>query len=326
MTRPRPRLALLLLAAASACAGLTVGDDEGCPEACAAAYACGFLPSALGWAADAQAALVDCERRCGQSPRDTPAVERALACLQGTLEPPDDLLSWCVDPDDPGYATGLACAAAAACIDGALQGGEVIGVVSLDVSLIGFADFEAAFGPGSVEQLYVDHVGEVQSCAPALCGPADCTRRGQSEPACDPTLCRTAETQTVQACDELQVRVLDVLAEQRGGALASQELIDASEPTACQLATVSFAGGAAQLYPGPVRTSARFGGELPASQLARLHEPPGDPGDDDTPTRYCLQFIGMSVTLRSGENVALVPIGGIDDILTYRARPIACDR
>lgn len=341
MTRTRRRLALLLAGLASACAGLNTGDADGCAESCAAAYACGFLPSILGYAGDAEAAVTDCERRCTQSPRDDPAVASVLECMQGTAELSQDFMPWCLDEDDPAYPTGLACATAAACLLAAAQGVQLVSGVSLAVSMISFADYEAVFGEGSVARLYAYDMGEVQSCAPALCGPADCMRSTLLDLPCDDTMCRSTGTQTVKACDQLQVSALDILVAERGASVAMLELLDETDSTECKQATANFDNATYRLNPGPVRTYARFSGQLPAAELARLAEleattgdATGDTGDatgdttgaDDTPTKYCLTFAGMSVTLRGGDNAALVPIGGIDDILRYNARPVACDR
>ena len=340
MTRARRHLALLLAGLASACAGLNVGSDDGCAETCAAAYSCGFLPSILGYGPDAEAAVTDCERRCERSPREDPAVLRILECLRGTAEVPGDVLGWCLDADTPAYTTGRACAAAASCLLDASQGVQLVSGVSLAVSMISFADYEAVFGEGSVSQLYADDEGEVQSCLPALCGPTDCARSRKLDLPCDDIMCRNTGTRTVKACDQLQVSALDILVAERGAPVATLELLDETDSTECKQATATFDNATYHLNPGPARTYARFSGELPASELARLRDPPGDtdtdtsdtsdPGDttdtDDTSTKYCLTFTGMNVTLRGGENAALVPIGGIDDIIRYKARPKACDR
>ena len=328
MTRVRRRLALLLAGLASACAGLNTGREDGCAETCAAAYTCGFLPSILGYAADAEAAVTDCERRCERSPREDLAVLRILECLQGTADVPDDVLGWCDDPDSPAYAPGLACAAAASCLLDASQGVQLVSGVSLSVSMISFADYEAVFGAGSVAQLYSDDMGEVHSCQPALCGPADCMRSQKLDLPCDDIMCRTTSTQTVKACDQLQVSALDIVVAERGAAVATIELLDETDSSECKQATATFDNATYHLNPGPARTYARFSGELPASELARLRAPDDADTEDpaDTPTRYCLTFVGMRVTLRGGENAALVPIGGIDDIIQYKARPVACDR
>ncbi|HEY0138370.1 MAG TPA: hypothetical protein VGB85_30000, partial [Nannocystis sp.] len=216
MTRVRRCLALLLAGLASACAGLNTGEDDGCVETCAAAYTCGFLPSILGYAADAETAVTDCERRCEQSPREDPAVALILACMQGAAEPKNDFMPWCLDTDAPAYAAGLACATAAACLLEAAQGVQLVSGVSLAVSMISFADYEAVFGEGSVSQLYADDMGEVHSCSPALCGAADCMRSQRLDLPCDDIMCRSTGTQTVKACDQLQVSALDILVAERG--------------------------------------------------------------------------------------------------------------
>jgi len=148
-------------------------------------------------------------------------------------------------------------------------------------------------------------------------------------------MCRSTGTQTVKACDQLQVSALDILVAERGFSIATLELLDETDSTECKQATANFDNATYRLNPGPVRTYARFSGELPASELARLAEPDDSTGDgtddtggtdDTTPTKYCRTFAGMSVTLRGGDNAALVPIGGIDDIIRYKARPVGCDR
>jgi hypothetical protein len=338
MTRVRRRLGLLLAGLVSACAGLNTGSDDGCAKTCATAYTCGFLPSILGYGPDAEVAVTDCERRCKQSPREDLAVLRILECLQGTADVPADVLGWCLDADAPAYTTGLDCAAAASCLLDASQGVQLVSGVSLAVSMVSFADYEAAFGEGSVAQLYTDDMGEVQSCRPALCGPIDCMRSRKTALPCDDAMCRTTGTRIVKACDQLQVSALDILVAERGAPVATLELLDETDSTECKQATATFDNATYHLNPGPARTYARFTGELPASELARLLDPPGDTDtdttdtgdttdtDDTAPTRYCLTFAGMAVTLRGGENAALVPIGGIDDILRYQARPKACDR
>ena len=344
MTRLRHLLALLLTGVVAACAGLTTSEDEGCVETCAAAYTCGFLPSILGYAATAELSVVDCERRCKQSPREDIYVAGILGCLQGLVKSPADLLPWCGDGDDAYYATGLACSAAASCFATAAGDVQLTSGVSLNVSLISFADYEATFGAGSVEALYDDATTEIQSCSPALCGPAECMRRPDEDRPCNAIMCRNTDTQTVKACDQLQVSALDILVEERSTAIATRELLDETDSTACKQATVTFDSATYHLNPGPVRTFARFGGELPRSALASLsgtaHEETTT-GDTDTPgttgttgdtgdtgdevTKYCLQFLGMNVILRGGDNTALIPIGGIEDIVQYRARPTTCD-
>ena len=47
--------------------------------------------------------------------------------------------------------------------------------------------------------------------------------------------------------------------------------------------------------------------------------------DEEGSADYCVRFPGMTRTLRTGENVLLVPVGSIDDLVAAGLRPRGCD-
>lgn len=334
MFRSHRGLAFFFAGVASACAGLNVGDEAGCADACTAAYTCGLLPSTLGYGENAELARSQCESRCGRSPRDDEDVVRILECLQGTAEPPDDLMAWCGDVDDPSYAAGLKCAAAVSCLGSMVKGEHLIADATLDVSLITFDDFESVFGGGSVEELYAG-IGSIQSCSPALCGRTDCMRGDETDLPCNSIFCRSVVTQVGSVCDGLQVDTVEIIVEQRPGEMNVKSLFDGSDPAACREPLVSFATDNYTLRPGPAQTFARFRGVLLSPDIERLWDVAGEgattegdgdstDGDGTVDAPYCVQFVGMSVTLRGGENAALVPVGSIDEMIEFKAKPIPC--
>mgnify|MGYP000446865499 CR=1 FL=1 len=168
------RLTFVLAGLASACAGFNVGSSEGCADACATALACGFLPSGLGYGVDKDAAVADCERRCGQSPRDDGDTTTLLSCLDGSWETPDEITAWCVDAEASMLAGDLTCATAARCLATEFKGGRLTGDVGLEVSLISFSDFGTYFGDDALAALYAEPTSPLSSCTEALCGAEDC--------------------------------------------------------------------------------------------------------------------------------------------------------
>lgn len=333
------RLALLLAGVASACAGLNVGSDEGCAAACAVAEGCGFLPSNLGYDPAPIRAVDDCERRCRQSPRDDPAVATLLECLGGTWTPPDgvEVVAWCDDlTGTSAYVDGLTCATAATCLERGLPGAALQGEVTLQVVLISFADYATLIPETPIAQLYADALGEVASCSAALCGKNECAVTNAADDAaelpCNDALCRAGMYKDIQVCDELGATSIEVLVAEQSKRPASQLLYDANESAACDESSVTFDNLTYALRPGPIQTYARVRGALPAAELAQL---PGVFEDTDTdgtdgtdtdaaPVDYCLQFVGMNVTVRGGENIALVPIGPIAEVAALGLTPHTC--
>lgn len=347
MIATRLRLALVLTGLASACAGLNVGSDDGCAAACAVADSCGFLPSNLGFDVDRELQVTDCERRCGQSPRDDPAVATLLACLDGSWTPAandPEIPAWCGDPGDDTYAAGLACATASACLQREFKGSNLLADVALEVALISFHDYEALFGADTIAALYGELDAEVTSCAKALCGPSVCSSDAANAETpvlpCDDRLCRMGMFKSIDVCGALEVDLIEVVVAEQGKRAATQVLFDENLGGACKLSSLDFPSEGYQLHPGPIRTAARISGSLPASELAAVGWPADtdgtDTGDTDTDSTggpemidYCLLFPGMSVTVRGGENIALVPVGDLKDLAALRASGVElrfCER
>ncbi len=346
----RAPLALLLVGVAPACAGLNVGSDEGCAAACAVAEACGFLPSNLGYGAAPMLAGGDCERRCRQSPRDDPAVTTLLSCLDGTWEPPDavQVVAWCDDlTGTSAYVDGLACATAATCLEREFPGAALQGEVALQVVLISFTDYATLIPETPIAQVYADALGEVASCSEALCAKSECAVTNASDDAaelpCNDALCRAGMYKNVEICDELGAQTIEVLVTEQGRRPAAQLLFDANESADCDGSSVTFDSVTYALRPGPIQTYARVRGALPAEDLALLgyvfeDTDSGGPdtggpdtggpdtGDTDDPplVSYCLQFVGMNVTARGGENIALVPVGPITEVAALGLTPQTC--
>lgn len=325
--RPLRSLALLLAGAASACAGFNVGSDEGCVDVCATAYTCGFLPSGLGYDDEPALATADCERRCGQTPRDDPQISQLRGCLDGSAEVEGEVKPWCDDTTDERYADGVTCATAALCLARAFEGSQLLSDVVLKVRLISFDDYSMYFAADALTSLYDRDPQVVSSCEPALCGELDCMHRDDDDaPPCDPSMCGKGKSQTAEICDDLQLHTVELLVQERGSPPAVQVLADETTARACSEPQLEFGSADYLLHPGPVQTFARITGELPVSELRKIDYPVGDALDTDV-VDYCLLFVGMNVTLRGGENLALVPFATVAEIAASAAvvRPIFCE-
>lgn len=315
------RFSLALAGFASACAGFYVGSIEGCADACATAFTCGFLPSALGYGPNKEAAVADCERRCGQSPRDDDEIGLILGCLDGSWGAPDDVTAWCVDAEVGG---DLTCATAALCLATEFKGNHLVGDVGLEVSLISFTDFVTYFSDDALAGLYTEQTSPLSSCARTLCGADDCTDDSIGEEVCDTTLCGRERVKTGSICGDLGVAVVELGAQGRKGPPVTQVLGDDTTSDVCKAASRSFAPEDYNIQPGPSRAFARVSGRLPASELARIGIAAVD--DEEGAADYCLVFPGMTVTLRAGQNLILVPVGTIDDLALAGLRVPVCER
>lgn len=316
----RPAFALALLA--SACAGFNVGSDEGCAAACASAHACGFLPSGLGYGPTSDAALADCERRCHKSPRDDDDITRLLGCLDGSWQGREEVTAWCLDPESA-LAGDLGCATASACLASEFKGSQLQGDVHIEVSLISFDDFGMSFGDDALAELYVAASKVVSSCDAALCGRQQCADDSEVDLPCDAALCGRQRVKTGSICTELGARVIELDVLGRRGPPVTQVLLDDSDGSACMESALTFTAEEYNVEPGPARASARASGRLPASELARIGISAVD--DEEGSADYCVRFPGMTRTLRTGENVLLVPVGSIDDLVAAGLRPRGCD-
>lgn len=325
MTGPWRKICLLLTGAASACAGFNVGSDEGCAEVCTTAYTCGFLPSALGYDADTTLATADCERRCGQTPRDSDGFAQLLACLGGAAELPVDATPWCADGEADYHASGVLCAAAAQCLSASFEGSRLFSDATLTVRLISFADFVTYFEADGLTDVYAHDPKAISSCALALCAEQDCRRKDdENPPPCDPAICGKGMGQTAQICDDLGTHTIELLVQERGAPPSVQVLVDDRTGQTCSSAAKSFDSDVYLLRPGPVQTYARVTGELTAGALRTIDYPvPADVADAEI-IDYCLSFPGMNLILRGGENVALVPFATVADIAASAVRPTAC--
>ena len=85
------------------------------------------------------------------------------------------MTAWCTDPEAGALAGDVGCATASLCLLSEFPGGRLEGDVHIEVSLISFADFSEAFGAEALAELYEPLEAPVTSCAPALCGPEECT-------------------------------------------------------------------------------------------------------------------------------------------------------
>lgn len=322
----RLRRALLgLFGLASACAGFNVGSDEGCVEACATAHSCGFLPSGLGYGADSELAIADCERRCGQSPRDG-EIGQILSCLDGSWEAPEELDAWCVDDPESALVGDLTCASASQCLSSEFPGGRLQGDVHVEVSLISLGDFTTAFSTAALAELYEPRPATISSCDAALCGMADCADDSDIDHPCDATLCGRERVKTGTVCSDLGAGVIELGVDGRYGPPITQVLLDDDDEVVgkeCKEATRTFAAEDYDVRPGPARAFARVSGRLPASELARIGVSAVDDKDGTAP--YCLSFPGMTATLRAGQNILLVPVGTIDDLEAGKLSPLPCD-
>jgi hypothetical protein len=319
-------LALVLTGAAAACAGFDIEDSEGCPEICATAYTCGFLPSALGFDPDTALATADCERRCQHTPHDDPQFTLLRDCLGGDLELPDDVMPWCDDSDDPAYADGVMCSAAATCLVRSFEGSMLVSDVTLNVRLISYADFTMYFSADALTGLYTHDPTTTTSCALALCGEDDCKRReDEHPPPCDASMCGKGMGQTAQICDDLAAHTVELLVQERNAPPAVQVLLDETSEQGCSTPAKDFGSEMYLLHPGPVQTYARITGELTADVLRTIDYPVADDVPGDMLVDYCLLFPGMNLNVRGGENVALVPVATVADIAATALRPVVCD-
>lgn len=317
-------LAPLIAGAAAACAGLDIEDPDRCAEICATAYTCGFLPSALGYDPDTALASADCERRCKHTPHDDPRFTLLAGCLGGDLEPPEGSLPWCDDSDDPAYADGVQCSAAASCLVSSFDGNLLVSDVALSVRLVSFADYSMYFTAEALGELYSHEKDPTSSCAQALCGQEDCMRRDDEHPPpCDATMCGKGMGQTAQICDDLAVHTVELLVQERGAPPSVQVLVDETSERGCSTPIKEFSSENYLLHPGPVQTYARVTGELPAGVLRTIDYPVGDV-PDETPLDYCLLFPGMNLIARGGENVALIPIATVAELAATSLRPVVC--
>jgi hypothetical protein len=309
---------------AAACSGLNVGSEDGCAAACDIAHQCGFLPSGLGYAEDEIAAVADCERRCGDTPR-TDGVSRIQSCLDGSWEPEVAVASWCEAEDGALDSTlGTTCALASACFEREFKGSRLQGSVDLTVSLISFEDFTYHFGEGAIAALYAEEVdGALTSCERALCGKLDCADDREVEVSCDTTMCGKGMLHAGQICEELAARSVEVGAASRG-MLVSQVLLDETDASGCDDSSREFTGTEYKLSPGPIHAFARISGRLPAAVLAELDIEAVDQHEEGAD--FCLEFRGMNVTLRAGQNAVLVPVASIEDIVAAGVRPSPCER
>lgn len=326
MTR-RLTLALVL----GACAGLDVDPSADCVDACALAYSCGFLPSTLGYGASSEAARDDCLRLCNGSPADDPDVATILDCLVDPDEM-DAVDGWC--PDDTGTAAhtaGLQCEAASRCLAKNFPDALVLGGADLEVALVTFTEFVEAYGVDALAALYgPENVGQVRTCNRGLCGAGSCMQAvaaGDESP-CDDTLCSSGMFQTGQTCGDLGAHTVDIVVTQPGTPMASQVLLDATEASTCKTTAVVFASAIYHLHPGPLRPSARVAGVLAAGDLADLGYPLPDDVTATTPVEYCLRFPGLAIQARSGDSLAVVPIGDPREIILHlpdpALRPMPC--
>jgi len=313
------RLVLGLVGLASACAGFNVGSDEGCAAACATAHTCGFLPSELGYGADSAAAVADCERRCKQSPRGEDDIVKILSCLDGTWQATSEPTAWCTDGE-----ADLVCATASLCMSTEFPGGRLEGDVHVEVSLISFTEFTTSFSANALTELYAPRSPVITSCAPALCGPEDCADDDDVDHPCDATLCGHERVKTGMICSELGVTVIELGVDGRYGPPLTQVLLDDDQgDTECKEASRTFTAEDYDVRPGPAHAFARVSGRLPASELARIGITAVD--DDDGAAPYCLVFPGMTVTLRAGQDLMLVPIATIDVLEATGLHPPSCD-
>lgn len=307
----------------SACAGFNVGSEDGCASACATAHACGFLPSGLGFGVDGVAAIADCERRCRKSPREAGDIDTILSCLDSSWQAPDEVTAWCTDPEAGALAGDVGCATASLCLLSEFPGGRLEGDVHIEVSLISFADFSEAFGAEALAELYEPLEAPVTSCAPALCGPEECTADDEAERPCDTTLCGRERVKTGTICSELGAAVIELGVDGRYGPPITQVLLDDDdEVTECKEASKSFTADMYEVRPGPAHAFARVSGRLPASELARIGVAAVD--DEEGAADFCGAFPGMTATLRAGHNLLLVPIGTIDDLEAAGLTPTGC--
>ena len=198
-----------------------------------------------------------------------------------------------------------------------------------------------AAGMKTVAALYGELDVEVISCAQALCGlsvcSSDAANTEDSVLPCDDRLCRMGMFKSIDVCGALEVDLIEVVVAEQSKRAATQVLFDENLGGACKLSSLDFPSEGYQLHPGPIRTAARISGSLPASELAAVGWPTDTDGTGtDTDSTggpemidYCLLFPGMSVTVRGGENIALVPVGDLEDLAALRASGVElrfCER
>jgi hypothetical protein len=146
------------------------------------------------------------------------------------------------------------------------------------------------------------------------CAPGEC-----EEPAdlgCDSTLCSVGMLSVSGICDDLGAREVSVLIRAGAGPPVLDVFVDAAAGLndGCKVSTHEVESDAFNLEPGPVQVDARVIGELPAGRLVEIGLLADAGPDPDTPMAYCLEFTGPPVLARTGENTAVVPIGGIEDL------------
>lgn len=305
-----------------ACSGIFIEPSSECAVTCRRARDCGFLPSALGTGATAEAALADCERLCSQSPVDDADTVAVIDCLTAS----NDELVWCTDETADNYAAVDGCAASVACFDGSTLGASVLGAVELEVSLISIPAFAGAYDDESLAALYDDDQ-PTRTCAWALCDRAAC-KLSHGDPeieatlACDATLCGTGSLLSGATCESVDVTAIEIYAVQAGGFAVNQAIEGATNT--CDTAEVTFTADTYGLRPGPVAVYARVSGSLAAGDLRSIGYEVAADVEDAELVDYCLAFPGMNVLLRSGTSRAVVPVGGIAELLAYGLTPTAC--
>ncbi len=337
----------LALAAMSACVGFNIDAPLNCAELCQRAADCGFLPSMLGWdpGGDRALALASCEQRCGNSPRTDPTTATIVACLESEA----DATTWCDDAASEHAAAWSRCSAIQSCVADAFPENELIGDVRLSVQLLRFAEFEAYFEP--VAALYADReanlAAPLSSCEPALCGQEAC-KHLECEPAacadtdtgscgddvctvpadeiCSPTMCRVGSLTVADLCDALGIqRITLKLYNIRGRFPVTHVFQDAVAGINANCATSVWetqTDGSYRIKPGPLQVDAEVIGELPASALAPLGLLPDGTPADETPTQYCVKFLGPTMITRAGENATVVPLGDLGDLASLAAQDL----
>lgn len=305
-----------------ACSGILIEPSSECAVVCQRALDCGLLPSALGTGATTEAALADCERLCSQSPADDADTVAVIDCLTAS----NDRLVWCTDETADNYAAVDGCAATVACFDGSTLGASVLGAVELEVSLISIPAFTGGYGDEGLSALY-DDTQPSQTCAWALCDSAAC-KFSHGDPeieatlACDASLCGVGSVLSGAACESVVVTAIEIYAVQAGGFAVNQSIEGATDT--CDTAAVTFTADTYGLRPGPVVVYAQVSGSLAAGDLRSIGYEVAADVEDDELVDYCLAFPGMNVLLRSGTSRAVIPVGGVAELMAYGLTPTAC--
>lgn len=315
-------LALAASALLGACSGIFIEPPSECAVACQRALDCGLLPSALGTSATAEAARTDCERLCSQSPVDDADTVAVIDCLTAH----NDELAWCTDATADNYASVDGCAASVACFDRSTLGSSVLGAVDLEVSLISIPAFTGGYGDAALTALYDDD-DPTHTCAWALCDSAAC-KLSHGDPeieatlACDATLCGTGSVLSGATCEDVEVTAIEIYAVQAGGFAVNQPIEGATNT--CDTAEVTFDAETYGLRPGPVVVFAQVSGSLAAGDLRSIGYEVDATVEDDEFVDYCLAFTGMNVLLRSGTSRAVIPVGGVAELMAHGLTPTAC--